>query len=441
MPFLSVSQYLAQSRTVCAAPGVAGPQGNIGPIGPTGATGTKGATGPTGMGITGAQGIQGVKGDPGPSFSLAIDPIPIGIGAGGEGETSTQSRHSIAIGYNAGFTLQGGGFGSEGDGGGGPGIAIGTYAGYSNQYPDSVAIGSNAGKTTQGGILGSDEGGPSIAIGKNAGYNIQKGSCVAIGNNAGYNSQNPSSIAIGENAGYTTQSSFAIAIGESAGYSNQGGNSIAIGNSAGTTSQPTQSIVLNATGSTLNGNQANAFFVKPIRADNTQTTALAYNSGSGEIVTSTGTLIPNIPVWSYTTATLSGTPIPYQLVGNASAPIIWSNTLPFTNSSQGANTQTTWYSPANMWIKVSFALNVNPTSYVSISTAQVGGTPPMIPPIGQLAAAYGSSSTIPASYVILASEMVFKAPSGSAFYLVATNNGTTVLNISGSLIIQVLSYY
>jgi len=79
MPFLSVSQYLAQSRTVCAAPGVAGPQGNIGPIGPTGATGTEGATGPTGMGITGAQGIQGVKGDPGPSFSLAIDPIPIGI--------------------------------------------------------------------------------------------------------------------------------------------------------------------------------------------------------------------------------------------------------------------------------------------------------------------------------------------------------------------------
>jgi hypothetical protein len=439
MPFLSVSQYLAQSRTVCAAPGIAGDIGPIGPIGYTGATGNRGATGPTGNGITGARGATGAKGDTGAPFSLAIDPIPIGIGAGGGGETSTQSRHSIAIGYNAGFTLQGGGFGSEGDGGGGPGIAIGTNAGYSNQYPDSVAIGSNAGKTTQGGILGGDDGGPSIAIGKNAGYSLQKGSCVAIGNNAGYNSQYPSSIAIGENAGYAAQKSFAIAIGESAGYSNQGSNAIAIGNSAGTTSQPTQSIVLNATGSTLNGDQINAFFVKPIRADNTQTTALAYNSGSGEIVTSTGTLIPNIPVWTYTTATLSGTPIPYQIVGNTTATIIWSNALPFTNSSQGANTQTTWYSPANMWIKISLSVTANPNDFMSITASSVGS--PMIPPISNFYIYQGRVGPFPAAYVTLASEMVFKAPTGSGLFLQCTNTGSTTINIQGSLIIQVLSYY
>ena len=78
-----------------------------------------------------------------------------------------------------------------------------------------------------------------------------------------------------------------VALGLFAGSTGQGTNAIAIGTSAGASQQGANSIILNATGVAVNGSTANAFFVKPIRTDLTQTTPLCYNSASGEIVVGT----------------------------------------------------------------------------------------------------------------------------------------------------------
>ena len=230
MPFLSVSQYLAQSQTVCAAPGVAGPTGT-GSTGPTGVTGPVGGIGPTGPGVTGPRGPTGAAG---PSFNLEIDPIPIGIDAGNTSQTSK----SIAIGYNAGYTQQG----------------------------------NNAGGDT----------GYAIAIGAEAGRTSQNGHTIAIGDQAGYLNQGN-----GGDKG-------AIAIGHQAGYSNQGSHAIAIGNFAGYSNQHAGTIVLNASGAPyLNSQQASSFYVSPIRGvdyggPSLGGSSLNYNPSSAEITYSDG---------------------------------------------------------------------------------------------------------------------------------------------------------
>jgi hypothetical protein len=319
MPFQSVSQWLAQSQTVCAAPGVPGPTGsgitgNTGPTGPSGAgpagptgAGATGPTGPTGLqGGTGLQGITGPTGPGGPPQGFSVDPIAIGILAGDLGQVAraiaigyeagryNQQTEAIAIGDNAGFTGQktnavaignsAGGY-TQGDGA----VGIGTNAGYTGQKDYAIAIGYNTGNDTQG------EG--SVAIGDSAGNTDQKNYAVAIGNHAGQIDQKIYGVAIGHYAGNNTQGEKAIAIGLGAGTGAQGDNAIAIGDGAGNTNQPANSIVLNATGLNLNGDTGNAFYVAPVRSDNAQTLALAYNPTTSEIVTSTsvaaGTTLPN----------------------------------------------------------------------------------------------------------------------------------------------------
>jgi hypothetical protein len=63
MPFLSSSEYLAQTRSiVCGTSGPTGPSGPIGPTGPTAETGATGPTGPIGLtGVTGATGPTGIS--------------------------------------------------------------------------------------------------------------------------------------------------------------------------------------------------------------------------------------------------------------------------------------------------------------------------------------------------------------------------------------------
>ena len=238
MPFQSASQWLSQTQTACAAPGLPGPTGpgitgytgpsgptGEGPTGPTGA-GATGPTGPTGKtGPKGDKGDQGDIGPPGPPQNLSIDPIAIGINAGDVGQVS----RAIAIGYNAG-----------------------QY----NQPSDSLAIGSYAGFTGQ------------------------KAYSVAVGNYAGNNTQGLQAVAIGSGAGQTTQGNYAVAIG----------------NNAGNTNQPPNSIAINALAAVLNPGHS-GFFVNPVNPDNAQTLALAYNTSTKEIVTSTsvaaGTTLPN----------------------------------------------------------------------------------------------------------------------------------------------------
>lgn len=69
MPFLSASEYTAQSRVLsCGNTGSVGPAGPTGTIGPTGSGGATGTTGPTGLkGDTGPIGPSGIKGDTGTS--------------------------------------------------------------------------------------------------------------------------------------------------------------------------------------------------------------------------------------------------------------------------------------------------------------------------------------------------------------------------------------
>jgi hypothetical protein len=95
-------------------------------------------------------------------------------------------------------------------------------------------------------------------------------------------------IAIGYCAALYNQSYNAIAIGNQAATHCQGKNAIAIGNQAGQTNQPDNTIVLNASEDSLSPETANAFYVNPIRSDNTQHLALAYNSETNEIVTTLG---------------------------------------------------------------------------------------------------------------------------------------------------------
>ena len=228
MPFLSVSQYLAASRTTCAAPGIAGPAGPTGvgftgPIGPTGIQGVPGTNGTNGTngsnGATGVTGPTGPKGDQGIQgiSTFSVNPVAIGVGAG----TNGQSTEAIAIGHVAGNTYQG--YGA---------IAIGPYAGYNGQTGYAVAIGNYAGNTAQGG----------------------------------------SAVAIGSGAGSTNQGAFAVAIGNYAANSNQS----------------SKTIVLNASGGVFNVSAVTSeggFFVKPVRQDITNPVyQLALNATTNEIV-------------------------------------------------------------------------------------------------------------------------------------------------------------
>ena len=83
MPFLSASEYTAQSRQiVCGATGkkgdtgetgpmgMTGPLGLTGPLGPTGLTGNSGPTGP--IGHTGGTGITGFTGPLGPTGTSGV---------------------------------------------------------------------------------------------------------------------------------------------------------------------------------------------------------------------------------------------------------------------------------------------------------------------------------------------------------------------------------
>ena len=96
-----------------------------------------------------------------------------------------------------------------------------------------------------------------------------------------------SNIALGYQSGNSSQGNYATAIGANAGQTSQGANAVAIGYLAGQTSQTAGSIALNASGVALNPTQA-GFFVKPIRTDNTQTQAIAFNTTTNEVVQSRG---------------------------------------------------------------------------------------------------------------------------------------------------------
>jgi hypothetical protein len=110
---------------------------------------------------------------------------------------------------------------------------------------------------------------------------------VAIGVLSGTTSQKKGAVAIGQNSGQTSQQNAAVAIGAAAGSSNQGASAVAIGAFAGYANQPAKSIIINATGNIFTTTQPSAFYVTPIRNNNSQTRALCWDTASGEITYST----------------------------------------------------------------------------------------------------------------------------------------------------------
>jgi hypothetical protein len=153
-------------------------------------------------------------------------------------------------------------------------VAIGNLAGNTDQQQYSVAIGRQSGRYRQQS--------QAVAIGNVAGNTDQKTHGIAIGGNAGANNQGQHSVAIGRQAGGDNQRDHSIAIGREAGKTDQGTHSIAIGRQAGYIGQHDNTIVLNASGSALDTQATDAFYVKPIRG-RTGFNSLYYDNNTGEI--------------------------------------------------------------------------------------------------------------------------------------------------------------
>lgn len=207
--------------------------------------------------------------------SQGANAIAIGFDSG----TTTQGANAISIGRNAGNTTQGAGaVAISANAGsftqGSSAVAIGSGAGYSGQGTFAIAIGSAAGENTQAS--------GAIAIGLAAGRSGQLGNAVALGRGAGNASQGASAVAIGWLTANTSQGNNSVAIGPQAGGFSLGANSVAIGRLAGYSGTQPNTIILNATGNSLNGTTANAFYVKPVR-NASATRIVNYNTSTGEI--------------------------------------------------------------------------------------------------------------------------------------------------------------
>ncbi len=221
--------------------------------------------------------------------------IAIGRNAG---RLNDQGNEAVAIGNSAGYDNQ-----MERN------IAIGSYAQSNTQIgSQSIAIGYKAGQTSQGGecvAIGFDagnlnQGNSSVAIGYEAGKNNQKFLCTAIGTFSGKSNQNEYGVALGVYAGQTDQGVFCTAVGPAAGQNQQGIHSVAIGHNAGhlalgdwsvaigpaagflNPNGLTNYIVINAQNTNLDPASSNGFHVKPINSAS-NSNKLLYNSDTGEI--------------------------------------------------------------------------------------------------------------------------------------------------------------
>ena len=123
---------------------------------------------------------------------------------------------------------------------------------------------------------------PRISLGDGAG-SATFGAAIAIGQYAGNTNQSSTGLGLGFRAAFSDQGQAAVAIGVDAGRYTQGSFAIAIGEQAGETNQPANSIILNASGVALNGAAA-GFYVSPIRNDASTGNVLTYNTTTKEIV-------------------------------------------------------------------------------------------------------------------------------------------------------------
>jgi hypothetical protein len=268
--FQSTNTY-SHIHTSFIAQGATGAQGSTGPTGPTGSTGPTGAVG---TGPTGPTGPTGVTGPIGPTGTFNMNAVVSSITVSNFTSTNsltvygttdqffnTMKFTSINDGTNitVGYSNQTSGTAPISS------IAIGLYAGQSNQGTRAIAIGINAGRSAQTTNA--------VAIGTNAATTSQGNQGIAIGNASGSNAQGTNATAIGNSAGTSSQGAGAVAIGPFAGGTSQGGNAIAIGSNAGNSSQLSGAVAIGqSAGQTSQANQCIAIGL------NAQTTAAALNA-------------------------------------------------------------------------------------------------------------------------------------------------------------------
>jgi hypothetical protein len=263
--------------------------------------------------------------------SQGTNSIAIGVEAG----QTTQGARCVAVGRRAGLTTQGTNATAVGHQAGqtaqgGNAVAVGHQAGQTSQRINAVAVGLLSGNDNQGlsavavGLLSgqTSQGENAVAVGNSAGNANQGVNAVAFGNLAGETSQGLSAVAVGVVAGQTNQGLNAVAVGNSAGNGSQGSSAtaigyfagavsqgagaVAVGSFAGVANQHANSIILNGTGSGLNSNGTDRFFVKPIRNVGLAN-ALSYDASTGEIgYSSSGTVGSTSMISGIGTNTSSG---------------------------------------------------------------------------------------------------------------------------------------
>lgn len=178
----------------------------------------------------------------------------------------------------------------------------------------AISLGNNAGTGASAIVIGNNAAPnglntAAIAIGSGAGGNgfIQIAS-IAIGSGALNEGSGAFNIAIGSDAGRNTPAEDTVAIGINAGWG-AGNNAVAIGTRAGAAAnganQPAYSLILNASGSNLQANASNTFYVKPIR-----------NASAGNVLyydNTTGEISFNVPTGNLGNATFTGTTTVQQI--------------------------------------------------------------------------------------------------------------------------------
>jgi hypothetical protein len=192
---------------------------------------------------------------------------------------------------------------------------------------------------------------------------------VHLGTNAGQSNQGANAVALGSEAGRTTQGANAVALGSEAGKTTQGANAVAIGYRAGSSSQPANSIVINASGSALNGTDASACYVKPIR--NLQSSQiLTYDPSSCEITYNAANLTSDTLLLEHTLQTY-----PWVAVGSGTNSIAYSSDgiswIPATNIFSTYGYDVAYSAQQNTWVAVgattnTIAYSTNGTSWTGI---------------------------------------------------------------------------
>ena len=195
---------------------------------------------------------------------------------------------------------------------------------------DTASLRTSEDRIALGEVAGIGQAYGAIAIGPYAGYTDQGWQTVAVGTSAGSSNQGDAGTAVGRFAGQNDQGMSAVAIGNRAGRETQGADAIAIGQLAGETNQATNSIVINATGIALENTTVSSLVIKPIRNAESNT-LLTYDNTTGE-VTYTDTITTLAANIDQTTVNIGATTATAINIGNSGSTTTIDGTVSFSTA-------------------------------------------------------------------------------------------------------------